>query len=87
MAVWDPVAKKRIRQYPRLPSPLSTGAFSSDGVLLAAASGFENIEETRHAGPAPGEVGGIGAGGEGKVQIHIRTGAWEDCKPKAKGAA
>ncbi|MCO5613949.1 hypothetical protein L7F22_068229 [Adiantum nelumboides] len=83
VAVWDPLAKKRIRQYPRYPSPLSAGAFSSDGTWLAVASGFENIEDTRHHGPAPGEVGGIGAGGEGKVQIHIRS-IWEDCKPKVK---
>lgn len=83
VAIWDPVAKKRIRQYPRFPSPLSTGALSSDGIWLAVASGFENIEDTRHHGPAPGEVGGIGTGGEGKVQIHIRS-VWEDCKPKAK---
>ena len=86
MSIWDPLAKKRIRQYPKMASPLSTGAISSDGLILAAASGFENIEETRHQGDAPGEVGGLGKGGEANIAVHIRY-VWEDCKPKSKSAA
>ncbi|UZJ52075.1 hypothetical protein CBS101457_001395 [Exobasidium rhododendri] len=86
ISIWDPLAKKRIRQYPKMVSPLSSGAISSDGATLATASGFENIEDTRHSGESPGEVGELGKGGVGNVAIHIRY-AWEDCKPKSKGAA
>ncbi|EPQ31561.1 uncharacterized protein PFL1_00894 [Pseudozyma flocculosa PF-1] len=82
-SIWDAAAKKRIRQYPRLPSPLSAGCFSSDGMRLAIASGAENIEDTRHPGPGAGEVGEVGRGGEGNVRIHIKA-AWEDCKPKVR---
>lgn len=85
VSIWDPLAKKRIRQYPKMQSPLSTGAISSDGTLLAAAIGFENIEDTRHKGDSPGEVGDLEKGGEGNIQIQIRY-AWEDCKPKSKAA-
>lgn len=52
-ALWDPVAKKRIRQYV-LPSPVSALAFSADGHLLAIASGAENLEEG--AAPAPVQI-------------------------------
>jgi cell cycle arrest protein BUB3 len=86
VSIWDPLAKKRIRQYPKMQSPLSTGAISSDGCFFAIASGFENIEDTRHQGSAPGEVGDMGKGGEGNIVITIKY-AWEDCKPKSKGAA
>lgn len=86
ISIWDPLAKKRIRQYPKLQSPLSTGAISSDGTFLAAATGFENIEETRHKGDAPGEVGDLGKGGEGNIKVQIKY-AWEDCKPKSKSAS
>jgi cell cycle arrest protein BUB3 len=86
ISIWDPLAKKRIRQYPKMASPLSTGAISSDGAILATASGFENIEDTRHKGESPGEVGELGKGGEGNIAIHIRS-AWEDCKPKTEGGA
>ncbi|PWN51962.1 WD40 repeat-like protein [Violaceomyces palustris] len=85
-SIWDAAAKKRIRQYPRLPSPLSASCFSSDGAVLAIASGAENIEDTRHQGPGAGEVGEVGRGGEGNVRIHIKP-AWEDCKPKLKTSA
>jgi cell cycle arrest protein BUB3 len=86
VSIWDPLAKKRIRQYPKMASPLSTGAISSDGSFFAIASGFENIEDTRHEGSTPGEVGDLGKGGEGNIVITIKY-AWEDCKPKSKGAA
>ncbi|KDN52472.1 WD40 repeat-like protein [Tilletiaria anomala UBC 951] len=83
--IWDAVAKKRIIQYARLPSPLSTGACSADGQLLAIASGAENIEDARHPGPGAGEVGDIGPGGEGNVRIHIKS-VFEDCRPKVKAS-
>lgn len=86
LSIWDPLAKKRIRQYPKMSSPLSTGAVSSDGQIFAIASGFENIEDTRHQGEAPGEVGDMGKGGEGNISILIKSAA-EDFKPKQKGVA
>ncbi|PKI83814.1 hypothetical protein MVES_002284 [Malassezia vespertilionis] len=48
-ALWDPIAKKRIRQY-ILPSPISALAFSADGALLTIASGGENLDDTENAG-------------------------------------
>ena len=83
-SIWDAAAKKRIRQYPRLPSPLSAVAFSSDGTRLVVASGGENIEETSSAG-ASGAGSNIGPGGPGNVRIHVKP-AWEDCKPKVRSA-
>lgn len=81
-ALWDPVAKKRIRQY-ALPSPLSAACFNATGEVLALASGAVNLEDANHDGPDAGEVGGIGAGGHGHVKLHIKP-ALEDAKPKAK---
>ena len=81
-ALWDPVAKKRIRQYV-LPSPVSTAAFSADGTIFVIASGAENLEETQHPGPEAGEVGGTGQGGSGHVKLHIKY-AIEEAKPKGK---
>ncbi|WFD22755.1 mitotic spindle checkpoint protein Bub3 [Malassezia equina] len=83
-ALWDPIAKKRIRQY-TLPSPVSTACFSADGSVLVIASGAENMEDTHHPGPDAGEVGGMGAGGPGRVLLHIKP-ATDDAKPKAKPA-
>lgn len=82
VSIWDPLAKKRIKQYGRAPSALSCGAISSDGAFLAVASGFENIED---ANSPSGEVGGLAKGGPGNVQIHIRP-AFDDCKPKPKAS-
>lgn len=82
VSIWDPLAKKRIKQYAKTPSALSCGAISSDGAFLAVASGFENIED---ANSTSGEVGGLAKGGPGHVQIHIRP-AYDDCKPKPKAS-
>ncbi|KAL4401297.1 mitotic spindle checkpoint protein Bub3 [Malassezia pachydermatis] len=79
-ALWDPIAKKRIRQY-SLPSPVSTAAFSADGAVMVIASGAENLEDVD--GPHGGEVGGIGPGGPGHVQLHVKP-ATDDAKPKVK---
>lgn len=43
-ALWDPVAKKRIRQY-GLSAPVGALAFSADGHMLAIATGAENLDE------------------------------------------
>ncbi|WFD29894.1 mitotic spindle checkpoint protein Bub3 [Malassezia sp. CBS 17886] len=79
-ALWDPVAKKRIRQY-ALPSPLSAAAFSADGALFAVASGGENMDgagaESAPGASAPGSLG--------HVKIHVKP-ATEEAKPKVKGA-
>lgn len=88
-SIWDAAAKKRIKQYPRLPSPISAASFSSDGQLLAIASGGENIEDARHPGPGAGEVGELGRGGEGNVKIHLKK-IFDDCKvsvPRPAGLA
>ncbi|WFD27189.1 mitotic spindle checkpoint protein Bub3 [Malassezia nana] len=81
-ALWDPVAKKRIRQY-ALPSPVSTATFSADGSVLVIASGADNMEEARPSESDAGNVGGVGVGGPGHVRLHVKY-AVEDAKPKVK---
>ena len=81
-SLWDPTAKKRIRQYV-LPSPLSAVAFSAMGDIMVIASGAENIEDTQHDGEGAGEVGDVGRGGAGNVRIHVKH-AMEDARPKVK---
>ncbi|CAO1632600.1 unnamed protein product [Sympodiomycopsis kandeliae] len=76
LCYWDPYLKKRIRQLPQYPSPLSTAGFSADGNTLVIASGASNLEQVG------GEVGGIGNGGEGHVALWVREKAGEECKPK-----
>lgn len=79
-AFWDASAKKRLRQYPRFPSPLSAGAISCNGALFVVAAGAENIEDSRHVGPGAGEVGGLGQGGTGNVRILVKGSIFEDGK-------
>lgn len=55
-ALWDPVAKKRIRQYV-MPSPVSTAAFSADGSMLVIACGADNLDESS---------------GEAEVAMHVK---------------
>lgn len=96
LSYWDPYLKKRIRQLPQFPSPLSTAAFSADGQILVVASGAENLEEkpspeemTRAkgiVGEMNAEVGGIGKGGEGRVMLWVREKGGEECKPRAPKA-
>jgi cell cycle arrest protein BUB3 len=38
--VWDGANKKRIRQYPKYPSSISSLAFNCDGTSLAIASSY-----------------------------------------------
>lgn len=40
VSVWDPVHRKRIRNYPKHPASISAAAFSRDGALLATASSY-----------------------------------------------
>jgi len=50
--LWDPFAKKRLRQFSKYPNPISALAFSCDGKRLAVA--FSQDDE-----------GGKGEGGNG----------------------
>lgn len=81
-AIWDPTAKKRIRQYPKMASPLSAAAISSDGQIQAVASGFENVveqdDEIRREPLPPSDV-------QVATVIHVRTAAMDECRPRAKG--
>lgn len=78
LAYWDPYTKKRIRQLPQYPSPLTTAAFSADGSTIVVASGGSNLEDQQSGG----EVGNIGQGGEGHVALWVREKAGEECKPR-----
>lgn len=82
LALWDPVAKKRIRQF-AFPSPLSAVTFNAAGDLMVIASGAENVEDAHHPGPDAGEVGGIGPGGHGNVHLYVRP-ALAEAKVRAR---
>ncbi|KAL9599487.1 MAG: hypothetical protein Q9219_003826 [cf. Caloplaca sp. 3 TL-2023] len=71
VALWDGVAKRRIRQYQRYASSVSAVAFSADGKYLAAAvsPGFEDGKE------------GVG---EGVVKVFVRE--LGENEAKGKGA-
>ncbi|KAI5478906.1 hypothetical protein MNV49_004427 [Pseudohyphozyma bogoriensis] len=69
VSLWDPTAKKRLRQFPKYPSPISALAFSADGQRLAVA--FSEADE----GGANGEKNGNGC---------IIRECGDECKPKAK---
>lgn len=72
VALWDAVAKRRIRQYPRYGASVAAMAFSGDGKLLAVgiSPGFEEGEE--------GEGGGV-------VKVYVRELAEGETKGKEKG--
>ncbi|KAK4701320.1 cell cycle arrest protein BUB3, partial [Phenoliferia sp. Uapishka_3] len=69
VSIWDPLAKKRLRQFPKYPSPISALEFNADGTKLAVA--FSEADE----GGTKGEKNGNG--------VIIRT-CGEECRPKAK---
>lgn len=71
VAIWDAVAKRRIRIYPKLPSSIAAMSFSSDGKILATAisPGFEDGKD---------EIS------EGSVGIMIRELGENEVKRKAK---
>ncbi|EEH05581.1 spindle assembly checkpoint protein SLDB [Histoplasma capsulatum G186AR] len=58
VALWDGVAKRRIRQYQRFPASVAALAFSSDGRYLAigVCSGFEEGKEREQEDAAEGVV-------------------------------
>ena len=72
VALWDGVAKRRIRQYQRYPASVAALAFSGDGRYLAVAScpGFEDGMEDLNAGP--------------KTKVHVRE--LGETEAKGKGA-
>ncbi|KAL8283306.1 hypothetical protein RQP46_005716 [Phenoliferia psychrophenolica] len=43
VSIWDPLAKKRLRQFPKYPSPISALEFNSNGTRLAVA--FSEADE------------------------------------------
>ncbi|KAL9014123.1 MAG: hypothetical protein Q9173_001214 [Seirophora scorigena] len=71
VALWDGVAKRRIRQYQRYASSVSAVAFSGDGKYLAVAV-------------SPGFEDGRDEVGEGVVKVFIRE--LSDTEAKGKGA-
>ncbi|GAA5943336.1 WD40 repeat domain-containing protein [Sporobolomyces koalae] len=73
VSLWDPFAKKRLRQFPKYPAPISDLAFSCDGNRLAIAF---SIEDEGGNNVAPGQT----AGGNG---VWIRE-CGDEVKPKAK---
>jgi cell cycle arrest protein BUB3 len=72
VALWDAVAKRRIRQYQKYPTSIAALAFSSDGKYLAvgACPGFENGQEEYS--------------GEGATRVYIRE--LSETEAKGKGA-
>lgn len=72
VALWDAVAKRRIRQYQKYPTSIASLAFSSDGKYLAvgACPGFENGQEEYS--------------GEGATKVYIRE--LSETEAKGKGA-
>lgn len=73
VAVWDVVAKRRIRAYPRYHSSVAAMDFSADGTMLAVgvSPGFEDGSEKS-----------IEQGGE--VKVYVRVLAANEAKYEAK---
>jgi cell cycle arrest protein BUB3 len=72
VALWDAVAKRRIRQYQKYPASVAALAFSSDGKYLAV-------------GICPGfETGQEEYSGEGATKVYIRE--LSETEAKGKGA-
>ena len=71
VAIWDAVAKRRIRIYPKLASGVAAASFSSNGKYLATAI-------------SPGFEDGKDLVSEGQVGIFIRELGENEVKRKAK---
>lgn len=71
VAIWDALAKRRIRIYPKLPSSVAALSFSSDGRLLATAI-------------SPGFEDGNDEVAEGSISIFIRELGENEVKRKTK---
>ncbi|KAK5078624.1 mitotic spindle checkpoint protein Bub3 [Lithohypha guttulata] len=71
VAIWDAIAKRRIRIYPKLASSIAAMSFSADGRILATAisPGFEDGKEEL---------------AEGSIAIYIRELGENEVKKKAK---
>ncbi|KAK6540449.1 hypothetical protein TWF694_009243 [Orbilia ellipsospora] len=72
VALWDGVAKRRLRQYPKYPASIAAMGFSTDGKHLAIAScnGFEDGKETV---PNP------------ENRLFVREMGENEAKPKSMG--
>lgn len=72
VALWDAVAKRRIRQYQKYPNSVAALAWSADGKFLAVGvcPGFENGQEDYS--------------GEGQTHVYIRE--LGETEAKGKGA-
>jgi len=72
VALWDAVAKRRIRQYQKYPTSVAAVAFSSDGKYLAigVCPGFENGQDDYT--------------GEGATHVYVRE--LGETEAKGKGA-
>lgn len=71
MALWDGVAKRRIRQYQKYPASIAALSFSADGRFLAV-------------GVSPGFEDGTEGQGDGVVKVFIRE--LGEMEAKGKGA-
>jgi cell cycle arrest protein BUB3 len=71
VALWDAVAKRRIKQYPALPASVSSLSFSSDGKYMAV-------------GVSPGMEDGQDDLPDGVVKVFIREFSEGEAKPKGK---
>ena len=56
VSLWDPAAKKRLRQFPKYPAPVSAVAFSADGKRLAIAYSEEDEGAQSLGTPARGNA-------------------------------
>ena len=72
VALWDGVAKRRIRQFQRLPASVAALDFSKDGryLTIGVSPGFEDGRE--------------GAAGEGEVKVFVRELTESDAKGKTR---
>ena len=70
VSIWDPIAKKRLRQLPKYSASISALAFNASGDRLAIASAV--VEE---------EQGTVPPGMRNSLMVR---GVGDDCKPKAK---
>lgn len=72
MSLWDPFAKKRLKQFPKYPSPISALEFYADGSKLAVAFSQDD------------EGGNVSAAERGNGNGIIVRDVAEECRPKAR---
>jgi cell cycle arrest protein BUB3 len=71
VALWDAVAKRRIRQYQRFPASVQTIAFSGDGKFMAV-------------GVSPGFEDGVDDVPDGVIKVFIRELTDSEAQPRKK---